>query len=94
MDVMRKLTTNGAKASSNPSDMETITDNIMNKALTSNALPTFDDIALIFISVKLRFNYHSGKKALLRLAVWPDAYIGREDRPRMLPVFHGSIQEM
>ena len=58
MDVMRKLTTNGAKASSNPSDMETITDNIMNKALTSNALPTFDDIAFMFITGKIRINMH------------------------------------
>ena len=49
MDVIKKLTSNGAKASSNQSDIETIMDNIINKALTSNALPTFEDIAFTFI---------------------------------------------
>jgi len=53
MEVIRKLITNGAKASSIPSDMEIRTDNIINKALTSNALPTFEDIAFIFIEVKI-----------------------------------------
>ena len=52
MEVIRKLITNGAKASSIPSDMEIRTDNIINKALTSNALPTFEDIAFIFIRGK------------------------------------------
>ena len=52
MEVIRKLTTKGAKASSVPSNMETRTDSIINKALTSNALPTFEDIAFIFIRSK------------------------------------------
>ena len=53
MDVIRKLINNGVKASSNPSATDTIMENIINKALTSNALPTFEDIAFIFIVAKL-----------------------------------------
>ena len=53
MEVMRQLITNGVKALSNPSDMETIMDNIMNKALTSSALSTFKEIAFMFMTIKL-----------------------------------------
>ena len=65
MDVMMKLTANGAKASSNPSVIETIMDKNMNKALTSNALPTFEDIAFIFIRDIVKIGYCQGKQMLI-----------------------------
>ena len=66
MDVMMKLTANGAKASSNPSVMETIMDKNMNKALTSNALPTFEDIAFMFIPDKVMIG---GRRLFLQFHV-------------------------
>ena len=61
MEVIRKLTSSGAKASSNPSDTETTTDNIINKAFTNNALPTFEDIAFTFIVRESRKIYQNIK---------------------------------
>ena len=49
MEVIRKLISNGEKASSIPSAADTIMDNNINKAFTSNALPTFEEMAFMFI---------------------------------------------
>ena len=46
---MMKLINRGVNAESKPSIIETIMDININKALTSNALPTFTDMAFTFI---------------------------------------------
>ena len=50
MNVAMKLMVKGVNASSNPYAIETSMDINMNKALTSNALPTFIDIVFRFIT--------------------------------------------
>jgi hypothetical protein len=49
--VIRKLIARGVKASSYSYMMETMMESSINRALTSNALPTFADIAFIFMEV-------------------------------------------
>lgn len=53
MRVIMKLISNGVNAASIPLMTETVIDRNMNKALTSNALPTFMDIDLTFIFQRL-----------------------------------------
>ena len=53
--VTRKLISRGVNAESKPLYIEIITDMNMNKALMSNALPIFVDIALTFMSDGLNF---------------------------------------
>lgn len=50
--VMTKLMDSGPNPSSKPSYMDISTDRNMNKALTSNALPTFLDMTLKFMSLR------------------------------------------
>ena len=47
---MRKLISRGVNAESNPFSIDMTTEMNMNKALMSNALPMFVDIAFTFIS--------------------------------------------
>ena len=47
--VMMKLMSKGVNAESYPSIIDTIIERNINKALTRRALPTFNDMALIFI---------------------------------------------